>query len=147
MSKRSEPWILGPSRIAINPDGPKRSTAIEESVQTVLARLEKYTLSPNFHPYVRLAHRGIQLGPGRHLDLGPLFADAPHALSFFAGFLEFWSPFRIVTDDAELIEVLWDAISANESKPAHVKAYQEMRARRMRPVVLVYKEPPPTSGQ
>jgi len=128
--KKGEQWLLGPSRVAIFPDGLKRSNDRKDSLSVLLERLNTETLSPFYAPFVTRAHRCVRYSLGRYRDLGPLFADAPYAVSVFGSYLESWSPFHIVTDDAEIVEVLLAAISANQQTQAYVDAHREVIATR-----------------
>lgn len=117
-------YILGPSRILIEHNGSKWAGDSEDPLPVLFARLENYALDPRFEDcgnFASIAHSAKRHrcynDEGQYIDYyedtGPIYDDAPYAVSFFGNFYELSAGFSIVTDDPEVVEVLLEAIREN----------------------------------
>jgi hypothetical protein len=92
------------------------SGGIPLPLSALLDRLQTDKLDDYFGDCCGLAHACQPLGRGEYAYLGPIYPEAPDAVQFFGNF-ETWSHvFCVETDDAEVIEVLTDAIAANRAR-------------------------------
>jgi hypothetical protein len=119
--------------------GSKWAGGESDSLGMLLDRLENYALEPlHFadEPIFEMAHECQQVreaGETKYIDLGPMYPEAPYAVIFSGNFADLSAGFRIVTDDAEVIEVLLAAIEANLASDLYAKAladYREWQAKR-----------------
>jgi len=130
--------VLGVNRVLIEGNGAKWAGDEPDSLGDLLNRLGQNTLSPMFAQYgfASLAHFSREVhewtDDGNYItqyeDLGPIYSDAPFAVSFFGNFWDVSAGFQITTDDPEVVEVLLAAIAANMSTPAYRHAAKEWEA-------------------
>lgn len=108
-----------------------------DPLSVLLDRLENNTLEPSqFDGWntFELAHRSVHAGyddngQSIYADAGPMYPEAPYAVIFGGNFYDYSHGFRIVTDDAEVIEVLNAAIEKNLASDRYQKALAEHRDR------------------
>lgn len=120
--------------------GSKWAGEESDSLGMLLDRLESYALCPlhfDGESLFDLAHASKQVryeGEDKYIDLGPMYPEAPHAVIFCGNFAELSAGFHVVTDDAEVIEVLLAAIKANLASPLYAKSladFHEWKERRV----------------
>lgn len=74
--------------------------------------------------FMTRAHGGEPIYDGLRVvdisDTGPIYPEHPHAVHFAGNFRTYAHGFSIYTDDAEVIEVLRDAIKANMQRADYV---------------------------
>lgn len=110
---------LGPTRVRINHNGSGHAGDQHRALASLLERIETDELDTYWSPnelFCELAHGTVYLGKGEYTDTGPIYPDAPDTVRFFGNFVTYSHSFSIDTDDAEVIELLTAAVTANRKK-------------------------------
>jgi hypothetical protein len=122
--------------------GSKWAGEESDSLGMLLERLEQYALCPlhfDGESIFDRAHASKQVryeGGDKYIDLGPMYPEAPYAVIFCGNFAELSAGFHVVTDDAEVIEVLLAAIQSNLASGLYQKALADFREWKTRRAVL-----------
>ena len=126
--------LLGASRLYVHLNGPDLTLPDNDSLLILLTLLQSHTLDPFFEDYgnfmvpCREAHKGefdADTCEYSYTDVGPIYDDAPEAVRFFGNFVDVEHPFKVDTDDPQLIGVLLDAIRRNQQRSGYLDARSE----------------------
>ena len=96
---------------------------IDDTAENILNDMEQYTLDPTFEFYGNFVNSSPKW---RKDELAARYADCA---VIFGNFLNYTHAFRLVTDDAALIDRIKAAVVKNKARPEYIAAFEQMVAK------------------